>query len=245
MRLVLKTLVRSAVSRATGLDIVADLLESRLRATTGRYVVVRVNQRSTLLGRQLEFERQGPRIVLTVNGSGLDRYSYWMSKRLPALVTILSACREDVRGLAETTDGHESGPGIVSYCGKAGSVLVPDHDFIESRGYANIRLAALNAPAFEDRADVVLWRGTTTGHGLIALAQMNVDDLRLIQRTRMCLALRDVPGCDARLTQAVGTSDPERDNALLAAAGLLGSYLPPERWANVRYHVAVDGFTLA
>jgi hypothetical protein len=74
---------------------------------------------------------------------------------------------------------------------------------------------------------------------------MSPENEDLTLRTRMCLVLKDVPGCDAKLSQIVQSATPELDRARLSAAGILGEHIPPRRWLRVRYHVAVDGNSLA
>jgi hypothetical protein len=61
----------------------------------------------------------------------------------------------------------------------------------------------------------------------------------------MCLMLKDVPGCDARVHDVVQSEDMLTDVRRLAAAGILGHYIETPQWQNARYHVAIDGNTLA
>ena len=74
---------------------------------------------------------------------------------------------------------------------------------------------------------------------------MDENTATLIPRTRMCLMLRDVPGCDVKFSHVVQSRDPALESDQLRAAGILGDRVAPERWMTVRYHIAIDGNTLA
>ncbi len=132
-------------------------------------------------------------------------------------------------------------------CGNhPGSILIPDNEFIQSRGYHRLRSLTDHVPAFEDRRDLVLWRGSTTGtRGAISQPDMTADMLELLPRTRLCLLLKDVAGCDVRLSGIAQSGDVLSDVRRLAGAGILGHRLDPLEWLDVRYHVAINGNTLA
>lgn len=184
-------------------------------------------------------------LVLSVHASRLAGEVWPTMYRVSGLAVVLSRCAPGVRGVAEFSDSEAAGPGIVSYCSNvAESILVPDADFVLSGGYAAERAAGAGAKAFAERRDVVLWRGSTTGQGRIWIDGMTPDTPGLSLRARMCLMLRDVPGCDVRFATILPPWT-DADIAKVRAAGILGEHIPNTAWADVRYHVAVDGNSLA
>jgi hypothetical protein len=82
-------------------------------------------------------------------------------------------------------------------------------------------------------------------NGAISTPGMKAETPGLLLRTRMCLLLRGVPGCDARIAGVAQPRDVLADVQQLAGAGVLGHRVEPEEWLNVRYHIAIDGNTLA
>lgn len=167
--------------------------------------------------------------------------------RLVSLVQLLARCPDGVCGIADMSDGAHSGAGMISFCSaNQHSLLVPDCDFLASWGYRKIRGKSRTALSFEQREDKALWRGATTGRGRqISSSGMGEHTTTLIPRTRMCLMLRNVPGCDVKFSHVVQSSDLALDSDQLRAAGILGDRIAPENWLTVRYHIAIDGNTLA
>ena len=163
------------------------------------------------------------------------------------MAKVLARCDVGTRGIAECSDGWLCEEGYVSLCpNHPGALAIPEHEYINTGGYRGIFDLSRHSPAFEDRRDIVLWRGSTTGiGGAISLPGMTADTPGLLPRTRMCLLLKDVPGCDARIVDVVQAVDILTEVRQLAEAGILGHRIEPEEWLNVRYHIAVDGNTLA
>ena len=77
------------------------------------------------------------------------------------------------------------------------------------------------------------------------MSGMDENDTTLIPRTRMCLMVRNVPGCDVKFSHVVQSRDPALVSDQLLAAGILGDRIAPKNWLGVRYHIAIDGNTLA
>lgn len=193
------------------------------------------------------FSRQGSALHLTVSGKSLKVDPGTTLARISAMATVLARCEPGVRGQAEFSDGEHCGDGIVSMCANlAGSILIPDNEFVQSRGYQKLRALTHEVPDFAARRDVVLWRGSSTGGaGAVSLPGMSAGTPGLLARTRLCLLLKDVAGCDVRLSGIAQSGDVLTDVRRLAEAGILGHYINPLEWLNVRYHIAIDGNTLA
>lgn len=173
-----------------------------------------------------------------------DRLVEIFSARGSILVnTFASTSSEVTEALAEISDGSESGNGIISFCSRhAGSILVPDPDFYLSGGYADIRSTAMApGPIWTERDAAFVWRGSTTGPGLISADDMNSGDSRLIGRSRLCLALRGRPGTDVKLCQIAQSLEPGRDLKRLRAAGIFGEPIDAKTWRNRKFAIDIDG----
>src|SRR5262249_2396201 len=119
------------------------------------------------------------------------------------------------------------------------AILVPDSEFFDSSGHAAVR--ALAGLPWHERSDTVLWRGASTGAGAVAVADMSPSNPALIQRTRVCLALRGMTGVDARLCTVVQASDAQGERRQLQEARIFGEWLRPAVWARHKYALDIDG----
>jgi hypothetical protein len=137
---------------------------------------------------------------------------------------------------------HEPG-NVLGFCSNLpDSLLVPDRGFHASGGYARQRRQAAAAPAFADRDDAIVWRGSPTGFGLLANATMQPDDADLRQRVRMCLLLAQADGrlrVDARIVAGRGV--PADVAAAYRRAGIAGDPIPERSWTARQFAIDVDG----
>ncbi len=145
--------------------------------------------------------------------------------------------------VADISDGDESGPGLISFCSRdCGAILIPDHIFIRARGYeAERALASSRLTPWDERGDRIVWRGSTTGAGLISKPKLSADDHELIARVRLCLALKDVRGTDVKLSGIAQSADSGRDRERLADAGVLGEFISPICWYGLKFAIDIDG----
>ncbi len=122
------------------------------------------------------------------------------------------------------------------------SILVPDHEFYFSRGFARYRAAAdAGRKSWNARTGTIVWRGSTTGRGRKADDEMTADDAELSLRTRVCLTLRGVPGTDVRFARIVQSRAPEADKLRLQRAGVFGEVIEPTAWLSHRFALDIDG----
>jgi hypothetical protein len=164
--------------------------------------------------------------------------------RLTAALTLFASVRLDpFQMVADLSDGEGSGPGLVSFCSRdRGAILVPDHQFLRSRGYAHYRqFARANQTAWRARSDRIIWRGTSTGHGRIATDELSADDPGLRLRVRLCLRLREVPATDAKISAIAQSNDARGDAERLGRAGIMGEYISPLAWHGCKFAIDVDG----
>lgn len=165
-------------------------------------------------------------------------------RRLGVFVNLLSRAEVvDGEWRADLGDSvHESGP-LLGFCSNLPeTLLVPDRGFHASGGYARQRWQAAAAPAFADRDDTILWRGSPTGFGLLANATMQPHDADLRQRVRMCLLLAQAADrlrVDARIVPGRGV--PADVAAAYRRAGITGEPIPEDSWRGRRFAIDVDG----
>lgn len=137
---------------------------------------------------------------------------------------------------------HEPGP-VLGFCSNLPeTLLVPDRGFLASGGYALQRRQAAAAPAFTDRDDTIVWRGSPTGFGLLANATMQPHDADLRQRVRMCLLVAQADGrlrVDARIVPGRGV--PVDVSAAYRRAGIAGDPIPERSWVGRQFAIDVDG----
>jgi hypothetical protein len=132
-------------------------------------------------------------------------------------------------------------PGLAFCDSRPEYFLVPDNVFIPNWGYERARLHfSQNRPQWEDRKDVALWRGGTTGQ---------VTDAKLgwksLQRIRLCEIAKDYPDLiDAGITNVVQIGDSAAKQAL-QDAGLLRSPIPSSDFDQYKYQIDIDGNTNA
>lgn len=133
---------------------------------------------------------------------------------------------------------------VLAFCSnRPDDVLVPDRGFYLGGGYARTRKDAATAPAWEERNGEILWRGGPTGVGLKFTESMQVDDQDLIQRARMCLAARNVPGADIKFAVTSRYSEDVAD--AYKNAGIAGGFIPPAEWSSRKFAIDIDGYSNA
>lgn len=154
-----------------------------------------------------------------------------------------SAAKRGLPVAADISDGEDSDAGLLSFCSyNPGAILIPDHLFNQTRGYEREReLARVCVTTWDARNDQILWRGSTTGIGLISKPDLDVADAELIPRVRLCLALKNVPGTDVKLSGVTQSQDKRLDQQRLAAAGILGEFVYPMTWYGFKFAIAIDG----
>lgn len=171
-----------------------------------------------------------------------------LSQRSAVLICLFARTVDEIAECeASVGDDGDDLAGVVCFCSRhADAILVPDSDFFGSGGYGQARALGAAPPVpWRQRSDVLIWRGSTTGLGAITAPAMVAADGALTLRTRACLALRDVPGCDVKFSSVVQTSDRQGDEARLRAAGLLGGRVGTGQWVRHKFALDMDGNTNA
>lgn len=226
-------------------------LAARLPAMHGAPASLVLNQ-STEAARhrfQIDFERIGTQLQVTLDRDLMARDPYQFEmvwRRLPPLIHIMARTAPGVSSAtANISDGGGNIANELAYCSdEPKSILVPDPGFMKPEIYQSFRRLAENRPGqWASRHDTLLWRGAISGHGDTTTDAMDIDDPNLKQRVRLCLALRGLDDVDVRLIV------PERDRTshsarqAMEAHGILGSYVAPSRWIDVKFAIDIDGPT--
>jgi hypothetical protein len=190
------------------------------------------------------FEKNNGRLHVRLGKSGeRQEFWYWTSRRLPVFARIVEMT--SARHLHVDANLHDfwDVPGVMTACSKElRAILVPDPDFYNSGGYAELRTRACTAPAWMKRSDVILWRGSTTGGVVRSLGSSDdLSDPDTLPRIRMCSLLRGLPQVDARIVSVVQTSNPVGLTAILRSAGLMAEWMPEERWIEHKFAIDIDG----
>lgn len=200
---------------------------------------------------RVRFERSGGTLTVLLDLERLGRDSHALNpfwKRLPVMLHFLSRTAPEVRtARVNISDGEEVRDWELAFCSQNDrALLVPDRGFMTARYYQPLRELSQAGPEHWDaRSNSVLWRGGPNGVGLIINSSMRPADADLMQRVRLCLRLKDVPGADARIT-GTGRGENRREVArVLSELGLTGSHVPTVHWATVKFALDVDGNTNA
>lgn len=171
-------------------------------------------------------------------------------RRLPSIVDLIADnAVGDGDWAADLNDGVRRPGLVIGFCSHhTDSLLVPDRGFHASRGYARERARAARAPRFIDRDPRIVWRGSPNGQGEVVAEPLSADNEALIQRVRMCLALRDAAATRAGMIDArisVGGRMPVTVVEAFHRAGIAGDHVPQSSWCRRRYAIDIDGHASA
>ena len=135
----------------------------------------------------------------------------------------------------------------VAFCRRRGEApavrLVPDAYFFHNRGYEHLRAAieAGSLPPWEERRDVVFWRGTATNRGE-ALDGSSLEQIDQIPRVALGRLLAREPAADAAIIGPWGFAFPREEMVgYLVAEGVLKPAVPMLQHGDYRYLVDIDG----
>jgi Glycosyl transferase family 90 len=210
-----------------------------------RPVIALTVRRGAQAGRHfVAVRRSGRRIEVSCSADMMMQEQDETYGRLcPLLKLVGEAPLSSMQVSAEISDGEASGPGLLSFCTRdSRAILIPDHSFVCSQGYEHYRqLARANLTEWDARSDRIVWRGTTTGVGIIAKDQLSADDTDLILRVRLCLELRGMAGTDVKISAVAQSIDAAADRERLAKAGILGGFIAPIAWYGHRFAIDIDG----
>lgn len=139
----------------------------------------------------------------------------------------------------------------VAFCRRRGEApavqLIPDTYFFLSRGYQSLRRPATEGilPRWEDREDIVFWRGSATNNGT-AIGGSRIERIEQIPRVALCLALSREDLTDAAISFGWGFDFPMHQQVeCFSKHGIYRSAVPMLRQAHYRYLIDIDGVASA
>ena len=226
----------------------ARLLSKRLPRSGGLRRVVVARTSSPGMEHRLRMVKDRSRLVLEFDHRQVlrdPRLFRIYRQRTGVLIDMFARTDPSVReAKAEISDGGEGERGRISYCSfDDGSILVPDSDFRNAEGYAEARaLGTGPGPAWPDRLAGFCWRGSSTGKGLVTAPGMDPGNRALIQRTRLCLLTRGIPGADMKMVRInKPAAEQDRHRELLRGAGIFGDPIPSADWRGRKFAMDIDG----
>lgn len=224
-------------------------LARRLRKAKAPTTDVRILDARGSLPHGLALNKSGRHVDVAVNFQsvlGNAELADVFRRRAAAIIDPFVRSRASA-ALGNVSDGEECGAGTIAFSANTeGAILVPDAIFYATRGYAAYRAASESwRTDWAVREETIVWRGTTTGRGRIASAEMAPGDDALLQRTRMCLILRPTQGLDTKFAGIAQSAKPQRDRYQLERAGILGGHIDPMTWLVRKFAIDIDGNTNA
>jgi hypothetical protein len=198
----------------------------------------------------VEFQRLGEclsAILVPRDQFGDDRINFYYRAFLPVVVHVLSRSKATVNdATAALTDGSSAkSKHLVFSANYPDALLIPDPEFFNSNAYGRFRRMSGTQLPWRDRADAIVWRGSTTGSGRLPANRLDAEAADIRPRARMCALLRSIPNVDAKLIRVVQSDDLEGDTRRLTDAGLMGGPIETTSWLNRKFAIDIDGNTNA
>ncbi len=160
-------------------------------------------------------------------------YLYWLSR-----------CPPEVEAITCTFgDGNDPSEGrFAPSTNLPGIVALPDPYFLDARGFGHwLRLSERSTVGWADRSSDLVWRGATWGFGSSDPAVGLAHPEMATQRLALCLALRGLPGTDAKFS--VATDGTRMTTPYLGRFGVGDAHVAEESWLGRKFAFDVDGNT--
>jgi hypothetical protein len=94
---------------------------------------------------------------------------------------------------------------------------------------------------WDARIDAIIWRGSTTGYGIVSKPKMATHDPELLPRVRLCLEFQGMPSTDVKISSVVQKEDNDIHVRRLADAQILGERIAPLTWFGCKFAIDIDG----
>lgn len=176
------------------------------------------------------------RINLHLNGHAYEECHLVMAHRMLILAPLLKASHViGARGVVMLEIGDYPSAGGLSFCAAdKDAILLPDTDFLSTRGYENFVDDIQSAPPWRQRSDLCFWRGSSTG--------LITDDWRSLPRIRLCAIASKRPDLfDVGVTNVVQFEPQDEIERELMELGYLKPATPATDFARYRYTIDIDG----
>jgi hypothetical protein len=164
----------------------------------------------------------------------------FISVRLMRLLPLILAFHESDQFTAGSLfinlDDAAEADGIAFCSNRDGQILIPDTDFLESKGYIKTRdYFDVNARAWNQRKPIAFWRGNTTG----IRSEHSWKTIPRIQLCELC------SGSQVRDLFDVGISGlaqiPKAEKKALIDSGLMRDYVPILSSSQYKFQIDIDG----
>jgi hypothetical protein len=178
--------------------------------------------------------------VFKLNPSLSKERIQFITVRLMLLMPLIVAFHESSNFIAGSMfinlDDAAETDGFAFCSNRNGQILIPDTDFLESKGYVKTRNHFdANPVAWEQRRPVALWRGNTTGI-------RSGDSWRAIPRIQLCEICSDPKISNLFDVGLSGLAQiPKAEQKSLQASGLLRGYVPIFSSNQYKYQIDIDG----
>jgi len=183
-----------------------------------------------------------PRVTLRVRFSAFHESTY--ADRLPvaiyAFVLTKPSVTRAVINIHDSGDRNASDQ-IAFSSNSSASLLIPDPDYFNNKGYQHFRDAIPSQRPWHEREDMIVWRGSTTGTGRVPDDPGDYLAADVLPRLRLCAVFKPVANADVKIYQCPQKRDPARLERELRQAGLFGEFQQPHDWLHRKFAIDIDG----
>ena len=158
--------------------------------------------------------------------------TYWLTQADPSIESVT----------INASDGNYASTARYAYSTADSNVIaLPDPHFFRDHGYAETDIFAKEqASTWQDRSDKIIWRGAVNNEGLFSINPKLQDNLGIMQRMRFAMKAKEL-GIDFRFVAQKNTLE----YGILKKNGYLGSFVPTNDWAHMKFAIDIDGYTNA
>ncbi|WP_108468411.1 glycosyl transferase family 90 [Polynucleobacter difficilis] len=178
--------------------------------------------------------------VFKLNPNLSKERKHFIAVRLMMLLTLIVSFHKSSYFIAGSMflnlDDAAETDGLAFCSNRGGQILIPDTDFLETKGYLKTRNQFdANPVAWEQRRPVAFWRGNTTGI-------RSGDSWRTIPRIQLCEICSDPEVSSLFDVGLSGLAQiPKVEKNSLEASGLMRAYVPIILSNQYKYQIDIDG----
>jgi hypothetical protein len=187
---------------------------------------------------------QPDQCIFKINPTLSKERIQFITVRLMLLLPLIVAFHESDQFIAGSIfinlDDAAEMDGLAFCSNRDGQILIPDTDFLDSKGYINTRNHFdANPVVWELRKPIAFWRGNTTGI-------RRGDSWKTIPRIQLCEICSDPKVRDLFDVGISGLAQiPKAETQALMDSGLMRPYVPILLSNQYKYQIDVDGNSIA
>jgi hypothetical protein len=178
--------------------------------------------------------------VFKINPNLSKERKHFIAVRLMMLLPLIAAFHKSSDFIAGSIfvnlDDAAEADGMAFCSNRDGQILIPDTDFLDSKGYFKTRNHFdANPVAWDQRQPIVFWRGNTTGI-------RSGHSLRELPRIQLCEICSDPEVSSLFDVGLSGLAQiPKAEKNSLEASGLMRAYVPILSSNQYKYQIDIDG----